>query len=172
MPIGRRTQLVLSLIVILTMGIALLEGGVYGWTLFTIVPLALGLLASCIARPASAVRAAIVGASTVLGASVVLMIFALEGVICIVMSLPIVLPLGSLGAWLAFQLRQSDFEPQRGVALLVLPVAAIAWDLRAPPPLFHVTTQVVVRATPEQVWPHVISFPELPEAREWLFRTG
>jgi hypothetical protein len=56
--------------------------------------------------------------------------------------------------------------------MLMLPLAAFTWDIKAPSPLFHVTTQIVVHATPEQVWKHVVSFPKLPEAREWVFRTG
>ncbi len=100
------------------------------------------------------------------------MVFALDGIVCIMMAVPIVLPLGCLGAWVGFLLQQSTLQPRQGAAMLVLPLAAFTWDVKAPAPLFHVTSQVVVHATPEQVWKHVISFPKLPETRDWLFRTG
>lgn len=31
---------------------------------------------------------------------------------------------------------------------------------------------MVVHASPEQVWKHVISFPDLPAERDWIFHTG
>jgi polyketide cyclase/dehydrase/lipid transport protein len=172
MALARRTQLALWLAIVLAIGIALLDAGIYGWMLFVIVPFALGLLAAWIARPATSFQAASVGAWAILGGCFLLVIFAFEGAVCIIMSLPIVLPLGCLGAWVGFRLQQAEFKPQQGAAMLVLPIAAFAWDINAPPPVFHVTTQVVVHATPEQVWKHVISFPKLPESREWIFRTG
>ena len=39
-------------------------------------------------------------------------------------------------------------------------------------PLIEVRTAVEINATPEQVWRHVVSFAELPEPEEWLFRHG
>lgn len=172
MTLARRAHLALWLAIVLAIGIALLEAGIYGWMLFVILPFALGLLAACIARPATAFQAAALGVAAIMSASFLLLLFAFEGAACIIMSLPIVLPLGCLGAWVGFRLRQAEFNPQRGAAMMIIPVAAFTWDVKAPPPLFHVTTQVVVNAAPEQVWKYVISFPKLPESREWIFRTG
>lgn len=170
--VARRAQRALWIAVVLGTGVALLQAGVYGWTLFVVVPFALGLLSAAIVRPATAFKAAALGSGTVLAASLCLLLFDLEGAVCIAMSLPVVLPSGCLGAWIGFWLQKSDFNPQRGAAMLILPLAALGWDLKAPPPLFRVTTEVVVHATPEQVWKHVISFPRLSEARGWLFHTG
>ena len=39
-------------------------------------------------------------------------------------------------------------------------------------PLFAVRTSVEVDASPEKVWRHVVSFPELPAPTEWFFRAG
>lgn len=166
------TRFAVSLLMVLGTGVGLLEAGIYGWTLFIIVPFALGLFAAGIVRPASGGGAAVLGVCTVLGASLLLLVFAFDGAVCLAMSLPVVLPLGSLGAWVGFLLQRSDVSPQQGAAMLILPIAAFTWDAKAPAPLFRVTTQVVVNATPEQVWKHVISFPKLPENRDWIFRTG
>lgn len=170
--LARRTRRALWVAIALASGVALLRTGVYGWTLFVIVPFALGLLSASIVRPATASKAAALGAGTVLAASVLLLLFALEGAVCIVMSLPLVLPFGSLGAWIAFWLRRSDFNAQRGAAMFIVPLAALGWDLKAPPPVFRVSTEVVVHAAPGQVWKYVIAFPRLPDARTWLFHTG
>jgi hypothetical protein len=172
MPVGRRIHLALWLSVVLAVGLALLKAGTYGWTLFVIVPFALGLLAASIVCPATARQAAVVGVCSILLACSLLSAFAFEGAVCIVMSLPIVVPLACLGAVLGFRLEGPNIRPQAGAAILILPIAAFSWDLKAPVPVFRVTTEVVIRATPERVWRHVIAFPKLPETRDWVFHTG
>jgi hypothetical protein len=140
--------------------------------LFVIVPFALGLLAAAIARPSTAATAAGIGAGTVFLGALLLLAFGFEGALCIIMALPLVAPLGALGAWAGFRLQETNVSRQTGSVMLVLPIAALAWDVNAPPPLFHVTTEIVVGATPEQVWKYVVSVPKLPDNRGWIFRTG
>jgi hypothetical protein len=40
------------------------------------------------------------------------------------------------------------------------------------PTVTIVETAVIIDATPQAVWPFVISFPPLPEPDDWFFRTG
>jgi hypothetical protein len=36
-----------------------------------------------------------------------------------------------------------------------------------------VTDEILIRATPDQVWPHLLSFPEIPDRPDyWIFRLG
>lgn len=172
MSLARRTYLALWLAVVLAIGVTLLQSGIYGWMLFVIVPFALGLLGAAIVRPSTAAVAATVGAAAVLLGALLLLAFAIEGALCIAMALPLVLPLGSLGAWAGFRLQETNISAQSGSVMLVLPLAALAWDVKAPPLVFHVTTQIVVQATPEKVWKYVVSVPKLPDDREWVFRAG
>jgi hypothetical protein len=169
---SHRALLTFCLTLVVAVGVALLEKGIYGWLLFVIIPFAIGLLAACVARPANKEKAVALGGLTMLGVSILLMAFALDGIVCIMMALPIVLPLGCLGAWVGFLLQKSALRPSQGTVMLVLPLTAFTWDIKAPPPVFHISSQVVVHATPEQVWKHVITFPRLPETRDWVFRTG
>jgi hypothetical protein len=61
----------------------------------------------------------------------------------------------------------------RGAAmLLLLPSASLTFDLKVPPTVFAVHSEVIVHASPEQVWKHVVTFSDLPEPDEWYFRTG
>ena len=41
-----------------------------------------------------------------------------------------------------------------------------------PPPRFEVTTSIVVKASPPQVWQHVVAFAELAPPTDLLFQTG
>lgn len=162
----------LLLTVFIAGGVALLRYGMYGWTIFVLLPTFLGGAASWTFRPMTAARAASVGALTVGAATCLLLLLGLEGLVCIGMALPLVMPLGALGGWLAYRAESSEVAGRAATMLLLLPAATLTWDAKAPPPGFQVQTQIVVRATPEQVWKHVVAFSELPEPQEWFFRAG
>ncbi len=152
-------------------GIALLHHGVYGWTIFLLCPAALGIIASWVLRPETASKAFSLGALAVLVGSLLLMVFAVEGVVCVIMALPITASLGAFGSWLVFR-AGSPPDPRSITMLLLLPPVALVWDVKAPPPVFEVKTSVVIQAEPEKVWNHVVAFSEIPEPQEWFFRTG
>ncbi|MDQ1471106.1 MAG: hypothetical protein QOJ99_2586 [Bryobacterales bacterium] len=163
----------LVVVVFLISGAAtLLRGGVYGWTIFVLFPVVLGGLASWMFRPASGTRAAGLGALTVMAATCSLSVLGLEGLLCILMSLPLVIPLGALGGWLVYQAERSKLATRSVTMLMLLPAATLTWDTKAPPVEFEVRTAIVIAASPEQVWKHVVTFSEIPEPGEWLFRTG
>lgn len=162
----------LLLILFIGSGILLLRAGRYGWTIFVLLPVLLGGLASWTFRPTTAWRAVGLGALTVTAAACLLLLLALDGLWCIIMALPLLVPLGALGAWLAYRAGLADVSPRSAPMLLLLPFATLTWDAKAPPPVFEVQTQIIVRASPEQVWKQIIAFSELPEPHEWYFRTG
>jgi hypothetical protein len=153
-------------------GVALIRGGVYGWTIFILFPVFLGGLASWVFRPATGRRAAGLGALTAMAAACSLLLLGLEGMFCIAMSLPLVVPLGALGGWLVYRFDPARLPAGTVAILLLLPPASMTWDANARPPVFEVRTTITIAATPEQVWRHVASFSELPQPREWFFRAG
>lgn len=149
--------------------------GDYGLALFLGAPFLSGLaVARLLARlgpgPRPAYRA--IGASLVAAAlaTAVMIAFAQEGLVCILMAAPLVVILAFLGAVvgsLAFQ------PPRAAVAgcFALLPMLAVM-DHTVPVPERVVASEVVVNASPEAVWKQVIAFPPLPPTREWLFRAG
>jgi hypothetical protein len=153
-------------------GAALLKSGTYGLTLFVVVPILVGGLASWIIRPETAAGAAGVGALATLLGTCFLLALGLEGLLCIAMALPLTLPLGALGGWVVYQAASSKTETQGIAMLLLLPSASLIFDVRATPPVFEVHSAVEIAANPEQVWKHVVTFSDLPEPNEWYFRAG
>jgi len=154
-------------------GRALLHNGLYGWTIFIVMPVLLGALASWVVRPATRTGAAFAGMILVAIATLSFLLLGIEGAICIFMTLPLALPLGALGGCLVYHLQNSRAAVQGGIAMLILlPPAGITWDARAKPPVFDVRSAITIVATPEQVWKHVVTFAELPEPEEWFFRAG
>src|ERR1019366_5811786 len=145
-------------------GIGLLNRGVHGWTIFALLPMLIGALASWIARPATGAKAAKLGALTVLVAACALLVLGLEGLLCLALALPLATPMGVLGSWLVYRARSPRLAAGPGITMLFLLLpASLTWDIHARPPVYEVHTAVTVAASPEVVWPHVVSFSEMPE---------
>lgn len=167
----------------LAVGIAMLVVTVYllasyGAALFLGTPLVMGAVAGFLFnRPSSRSLALTLGLGAVVmvAAAGVLLAFALEGLICIAMAAPIVMPLGIVGAMLGKAVADATSVSPGGVVPLVmaLPLLAGAEHLAGRGLPEHVVlTTVDVAAPPERVWPHVVAFPDLPEPEEWFFRCG
>lgn len=110
---------------------------------------------------------------TVSIAALAIVLFALEGVFCIALAVPIAAVVAILGGVLgrAIALRGAEPAGRTGLAALVAPLLVLA-EPQAPPRVREVVTVVDVAAPPAVVWRNVISFPELPPPTEWLFRIG
>jgi hypothetical protein len=148
----------------------LLRNGVYGWTVFIVLPLCAGGFVSWTFRPATAARAVKMGALTGVIGCCCFLLLGMEGIICVVMSIPLIVPLSVLGSWLVY--RAIRFDDSRTAAMALLLPASFLFDINAKPPVYAVQTSLVVNAPPEQVWKHVLAFPDIPFPREWYFRTG
>ena len=150
----------------------LMRTGLYGFTIFVLLPMVLGGLAAWCLRPKTPWGAAGAGGVTVMFATSLLLVVGMEGGICILMSLPLVTPLGMLGGWLAYMADSRRASAGSAVALLLLPVGTLGWDANAKPPVYAVRTAMEIAATPEVVWKNVVTFSELPPPHEWYFRAG
>ena len=106
------------------------------------------------------------------------LLFGLEGLICIFMAIPIVLPLMILGATAgravasesAARTRQRD----RGLmgCLVVLPLLAGIEPFMTDEPENQVATHVEINAPPAVVWEQVVAFPPIHSPEPWYFRWG
>jgi hypothetical protein len=147
----------------------------YGWGLFLGIPFGLGFVAAMLSgwHNPSTIRNGILTAliATALGLGL-LFLFALEGILCIVMAAPIVFPIALLGGILG-----SLVKTNRGKSLCVLfcgTVFLMGFEhLENPrPPTCAVVSTIEVDASPQTVWENVVTFSDLPEVRDWLFKTG
>jgi hypothetical protein len=149
----------------------------YGAVLFFGTPLVMGVVAGFLAnRPVGRSTAATVqiGVLVMFFAGGVLLAFAFEGLICLVMAAPIVMPLSIAGALLGKWIAEATPSgmAQGLPVILSLPLLAGAESLMHSPVEYEVLTVVDVAAPPQVVWRHVVSFPDLPEPDEWFFRCG
>ena len=149
----------------------------YGAALFLGTPLMMGATAGFAYNRTTSHgygSAVLLGLASVTVACGALLLFALEGVICVVMALPLMAPLGMLGGVLGKAIADSARRPARDLAaaLLALPMLAGAEAYLAQAATREVMTAVEIAAPPEAVWHNVVGFPELALPEEWYFRWG
>jgi uncharacterized membrane protein YhaH (DUF805 family) len=171
----------------LALGISLMIGGAmllisvyllesYGGALFFGTPLVMGAVAAYLHnREFSRTYLASIGLGmgAVLVAGIALLLFALEGVICVAMALPLTLPMGALGGAIGKAIADASADP-RGLlaALALLPLMTLVEGRLNSAPEYVVRTAVEIDAPPQVVWRHVVDFPQLPPPRQWYFRVG
>lgn len=167
-----------GLVIALTMvGIGIYTLDSYGASLFLGTPVVMSAVAGVIYNapaPRSVFASMMLGMLTIILAGGALLLFALEGVICLVMAAPITVPLGALGGAIGKAIAETTRRPGQGVAaaIMFLPLWAGVEAVSVDSPEYVVTSSVEIDASPEQVWQYVVDFPELAEPDEWYFRLG
>ena len=151
----------------------------YGWSIFVGLPFAMGLLASLIYsyhEPRSLGACLLTANGAVILAGLGFLFFAMEGAICLIMAAPLACAIASLGGAVGYGIQKSirwQASPPRlfCAGILLMPMLMEAEHSLPPdPPLFKVTSSVVVNAPPEKVWKNVVAFSELPPAHELIFK--
>jgi hypothetical protein len=166
------------------LGFALLASQVlanYGWGLFVALPFAMGFAAALIygaRQPRSLSGCVGVACLSTALLGVALLALAFEGVICLIMAVPIALPLAAFGGICAYGVQRRRWlrndAPVFLSALLIF-VPSLEWvehAVAAPSPVFVVRSAIEIHAPSEQVWKQVVAFSEIPSPREWMFRAG
>ena len=102
-------------------------------------------------------------------------LFAMEGLVCLIMAAPIVYPIALAGAAIGHALGQRTPGGATAMTLLVLTAPGLMAFESAHPskePLFTVVTSVEVHAAPQAVWNELVAFSRMAEPDELLFRAG
>lgn len=161
-------------------GVELLQH--YGWGLFVGIPFFIGFVPGLLHKTISRrpiLECIFVGLATQTFLAAALLVFALEGLICLLMAAPLAISLTCFGAFIGYTVRRiAGWEQTKGEifcfsAVLLLPLIMLAEKSVAPSPgLIPVQTEIDVAAPPAVVWKHVVSFSELPPPTEWIFHAG
>ncbi|HJX90504.1 MAG TPA: DUF805 domain-containing protein [Pyrinomonadaceae bacterium] len=169
---------------ILSVGITALSAaglGQYGWGLFVGIPFFLGLNSTLIYgfhQPRTIGKCLLVALLATALVGISLFALAVEGIICLAMAFPLAIVLSLFGGFIGFLLQQRQsfnahsFRVVSVVFLLMPGLNLLEYEIVNTPPLYAVTTSVIIDAIPEKVWTHVVSFSQLPPPTETLFKTG
>ena len=185
-PEGEVGSAAISLLITVPVGLGMAVLGTeflqnYGWGLFVALPFAVGFAAALIygVRKRRSVGGCIgvaALATALLGAA--LMALALEGIGCLLMAIPIAMPLaifGGICGYLVQRHRRFYGEAQAFLAILLVFVPGVEWTEHAaakPAPVYMVRTSLDIQAPPDKVWKQVVAFSEIPPPTEWMFRAG
>jgi len=185
-PESKLGSAAVSLLLTVPVGLALILLGTqilaqYGWGLFVALPFAVGLTAALVyGVRAPRTLGGCVGvaclSNLLLGGA--LLGLAFEGAFCLLMAMPLALPLAALGGACGYVLQRHRWINTGAPAylsLLLLFVPGLEWTehrIAAPAPRFAVRSAIEIQAPPEQVWRQVVAFSQIPPPKEWMFRSG
>ncbi len=153
----------------------------YGWGLFIATPFVIGFAAAGIfgLREDRTLWGSVgVACLSIVVLGVALLGLAFEGVGCILMAVPLALPLAAMGGGCAHaMMRLRRFRGDAPVFMVVVLAVApgVQWIehvVSAPSPVFVVRSAIEIQAPPERVWKQVVAFSQIPPPSEWLFRSG
>lgn len=151
----------------------------YGLAVFFGAPFLLGLVSGYVAnvfRPHSTGQTmAVVGLAMVF-TTVGIVLFALEGAICLALAFPITIPVALMGGAVAQSMASFRGLDAGGAgmafALVLMPAGGLIDRAIEAPAVRVVLTSVEVDAAPSRVWRHVIAFDEITEPPAGAFRLG
>lgn len=155
----------------------------YVWGLFVVLPLFIGITSSLLygyASPKSLSQCTAVSFISIGILSLLILLFAIEGVICLVMAAPITALFTCIGAVIGYSLQKKLNRTSRQPLFIYLPMLtllvptfmSVESSLEQEPELTAIRTQIEINASPQTVWQHVLAFPTLQEPKELLFKTG
>jgi len=150
----------------------------YGMALFVGAPLVIGVVTSFILnRRATTTRTQTnsVVLLTLTLTALSLLAAAMEGLVCIVMAIPIAIPLALLGGTIGRRIAEGPRQSSRPMlfAVLALPLWVALEPRGSTGQVTHeVRSSIEIAAPPLTVWPHVVAFEPLPAPEELMFRAG
>lgn len=154
--------------------------GQYGLALFILTPLFVGFSSTVLYgynHKITKTKAIAISAVTISFMVLALLIFAIEGIICIVMATPIALGLlfigSSLGHYFISKNHSNTMTTLIALTLLIPLTGFIEKKTETEENnIVAVTTSLKINASQETVWKNVIIFPELNPPTEFLFKAG
>lgn len=155
--------------------------GEYGWTLFVVLPIFLGFTSTAIYAPhgdKSFVRCFLAGLSSLAAIAVLLMVTAIEGLICLAMAMPLAVPLMGIGSFIAYGVTRQWMNDKTAAGLsvvlfLLMPVLmGFEASDRSEPSLYTVSTTVEIDAPIETVWKNVVTFSHIDAPPEGILNLG
>jgi len=150
----------------------------YGWTIFIFLPFFLGYLPVYILgrkKKLAKKEALSISFSTLGIACLGLLIFAMEGIICIAMALPLLALFVYAGSYSAYENNIRSFKNSKNltVILLFLSLSFMSFDyVNEPKNLIPVRTKIIVDAPIDKVWNNVVTFDKIDQPVDWIFKTG
>jgi len=151
----------------------------YAWGLFVWLPIVLGATSTLLYGYKNETRRKklfFISFITLLFFCMGLLLYAWEGIICMVMAFPIGLLFTYIGHWIGCQILTSKLANGSTVTFLLFlsvpTVMSFENAIDSDKKIRSVTTAIEINASPDEVWKNVVAFPQLSEPTEFVFKTG
>src|ERR1044072_1933303 len=154
----------------------------YGIAAFILYPVFIGILTIVLAgyhKPVSIGDGIAWSLLALIGVALSMLLYAIEGLICVVMASPLCIFCVIVGSLIGHALNQSFAKRHKNVFscfaafILLFPAAGYLENRdQTEPETFPVTTSVIINAPPEKIWKNVVEFPEIAPPAELVFKTG
>lgn len=153
----------------------------YGWTLFLFTPILIGFLSSVIFSPdgrAGYFRCLATSLLSIALIALAIIAVAIEGLVCLVMAMPLALALDALGVLIGFGLTVSIRDARARTLASFLMIAALPLlfgfetSTKSRPTVHEVVSTVEVDAPIDKVWRSVIEFPRIDAQPEGILSLG
>jgi hypothetical protein len=149
----------------------------YGIAIFILIPLFIGAIATMIygsKRAITKTDAFLIGFTSLLVYTLGLLVFAIEGLLCIAMAAPIGLLLTWIGTIIGyFIIRKKPDNATSTMIILLLIIPTMSFiEKDQQPSLEAVVTSIEIEADIATVWNNVVEFPKLDQPTEFIFKIG
>ena len=151
--------------------------GQYGIALFILTPLFIGAGSTILYglnRQITSREAWQIGYLTLAIFLAALLVFAIEGIICVAMAAPFGLLLTWVGSLIGHAIINNNSTNGSTTFLLligIIPTMAFI-EKSSQPTLVSVVSSIQIDAPPQTVWKNVIEFPHLDQPEDFIFKTG
>jgi Polyketide cyclase / dehydrase and lipid transport len=163
---------------LLAAGVGVVLLNTYGASIFLGTPFLIGLVSGFVAnRIEDKTRGETIGVGqlALLAAGGTMILLAFEGIICLMMALPIASPLAMLGSFVGHLLAERRRPSSLSHLTILFGLVSLGSVIDAAMPVPGgrvVMTAIEIDAPAEAVWEHVTSFSDITAPPRWYFRTG
>lgn len=153
----------------------------YGWTMFFLLPVILGFTSTLIFNSdggESFGKCILASFLSIVAIGLLIMIFAIEGLICLAMAVPLAVPLMVMGVALAMIVgkwfRDSRWSIGMSALLFLIMPLLMGFEVsnKSEPTIHEVVSTVEIDAPIETVWKNVIEFPQIDEKPNGILAAG
>lgn len=157
-------------------GLAILYFQQYGFVLFVLLPTYIGFISAALHGKDKISRILWTTFFALLFLGLTLMLFALEGAICLVMAFPLALGSAFCGSLLGTLTWKVERKSTRFIPLFLLIFTPFLLSFessnKSAPTVHKVVSTVEINAPIETVWQNVVAFPQIENAPEGILRLG
>jgi uncharacterized membrane protein (DUF441 family) len=150
----------------------------YGLNLFILTPFIIGIVPPLILgyKNATTFKQSLKSSFITLSiAMIALIIFAIEGLICIIMAMPLLSAITLLGSFIGHKIQNRKSIKSQNIAgiLIFLSLISMSFDYKyKPTDLFPVKTSIMINASAQAVWNQVVAFDTIAPPESFFFKTG